>query len=520
MEVRGRRRESSARIGILTALSLLFLLVVPPGLAMGAPGQAHEIAGTVMTADHVPAAGVTISASSRPDGAETPRTSAQTTTEENGEYRILLPPGRIHLVIDDLDYRRTTVKFDLAGDRGVDIPVRPAPAPIARVSGVIRSGLDAEPAAGQVEVLDRPTAPTRGDHDPEVVHEGNATYRYEPPRDLPRQATTDAEGAWSMLLPAGDARLQLTTVAGEDATVNLTLSEGEERHMEHWLGERRAPSSHLTGTVLSERDGQPIGNAEVIALSLRWPERVSASTAPDGSFNLSIAPGPLVLAIQPPEVCDPRPGSPGPGSETCPTTAHLPAVREFPGTPNHTLRMEVELPPTEDPQVAKSEAMSVFTGWVVDRNSGEPLPNSTVWLHQLSSGAWGRATAGDDGSFRIQIPEGHYTLFVEASGHVTTAHRLPVYDRTEDPIMFRLLDTEQGTPTCCRPVELVLEELTSGFPWPEDPPSYLGGPGDLGHPGDSASQSGEDGRGTPFVAGPLTGLFVLACAALFRRGTT
>ena len=85
---------------------------------------------------------------------------------------------------------------------------------------------------------------------------------------------------------------------------------------------------------------------------------------------------------------------------------------------------------------AAAQTAGVILGQVKDP-SGAAIPNATVTLTSVETGASRTATSGEDGAYRFNAVEpGHYNVKVEVAGLQDLDHHWP--------------DAGRGAGTCCR----------------------------------------------------------------------
>lgn len=564
---------SRSRLPLLIALSLLtagLAIVGPP------PGLAEEGHNATVVRDepeeHDPPRNLTLegqvtnASSGEPvadleidiynvwssdDGERYGRDRLRAATDEAGRYSVNVSPGEVRMRIDDARYQGARTEFSIEDDLELDLPLEPVDPDRPRIHGTVTSE-DGETIEGahvriafsyddceerdDCERDHRP--PRRQERETREVEteQGTVEIRYEPREDRYVSTQTDADGSYEVRVPAGPYEVSVRHEDYLSEDTKVEAQQGESVRANVSLTTIPPASVTVEGRVLDQATGDPIEGARVSLNNQAWGTRASTRTDGEGAFELSIQPGYTSLEIRAGETyyvpCE-EPQEEGDGGDErakarCEprrerSTAYLPVSTTLRPDANETIEIEQALQPEPEPDTQ-------IEGWVTNASSGEPIPNASLHVVNEETNEWGRAETGDDGSFRIAVNEGYYTVRVRAEGYFANATNLEVDDDGER-ITLELTPGQSRERGCCYVAHdgAIEEEAAAsgtsreasadaGGSTSSGEETYQGGPGELGPPPSSASQQPTALQNVPTlgVLG-LAGLLAGAAVAVGRR---
>ncbi len=197
-------------------------------------------------------------------------------TDEDGRYKLQLPPGRHELSVWDLDYQEASARIDVRGQgSGIDFELMPA----ATLSGQVIARTSGEPVAGasvsftRLESFGGGSRSTRASDDERVQ--------------------TDEHGRFTLqrLSPATYKVQATASHLATEAAVEVAIGLADQRDA---VVVALDPAFNISGRVMQAESSQGVAGAKVGALG-----GTSALTGPDGEFSLLGAlPGKYPLSIE------------------------------------------------------------------------------------------------------------------------------------------------------------------------------------------------------------------------------
>jgi protocatechuate 3,4-dioxygenase beta subunit len=518
--------RTPARYTLLIALSLLTaaIAIVGAGQAL-ASEQVHDersaepgprnltLSGTLTDAETgEPVEDVEITVTNMwtgEDGDVRGRDRFTATTDADGRYAVDVSEGRLEIRLDPVDHQRADAGFEIDDDVQLDVPLEPVSEDLARVEGTVTDD-DGEPIADasvrinaisedckedeRCEAAER-TAREEGSARTVETSQGNVTINYHPVNDRYVHTDTDEDGRYQARLPAGHYGVRARAEDHLPARTQVDVSEGEEAQVDLALTAIPPASVTVEGQLVDRETGEPVPGAEVELHNQRWGTRTGTMTDGDGRYSVEVEPGYTIVQFRAdehqPVACEPHDAEHGDGTHSASCEAkereqlYLPVSTVIQPNADETVTLDEQLGPEPEPSAK-------IDGWVVNATSGEAIANASLQFVNEETGEWGHAETGEDGSFRIGVDEGYYTVRVRAAGYYGNATNVEVDDRAR--LTVELTPGETRHSRCCytTPVEDRAYESDGaggGDAEAQSTPggsggseAYAGGPAELGAP--------------------------------------
>lgn len=494
------------------------------------------------------------------DGDTKARESFTVDTDDEGRYRLNVSQGLISIRVDDPRYQRVNAEFEIEDDLVLDLPLEPVSQDLARVHGTVTSdgGEPIEDAYVRVsaapeecpddEECERHHRTARADGGSGSAREvetsqGTVEITYHPRQDRYASTQTDADGGYEIRVPAGayDVRVRAEDHLSDGARVEAP--EGGAARADVTLTPIPPASVTVTGQVVDEETGEPVERAEVRLHNQRWGTHNGTMTDEDGRFQVAIQPGYTGVRISADESyyvpCEADAGDGGDGHarpaepDECDarrerSQAYMPVSTVIQPDADEQVRLDEALVPEPDPDAH-------IDGWVVNASSGDGIAGASLRVVNEATNEWGHAETGEDGSFRIAVDEGYYTVRVHAEGYYANATNVRV-DGDGTRATLQLTPGQAADGGCCyrTPVEesAAHDSASAGgdgeAEQATESPSrasggdqvYAGGPGELGPHPDAEANGGPGGLQQAPGPGLLDALIgLLAALGLVAHGS-
>lgn len=451
-------------------------------------------------------------------------------TNETGHYQVNVSEGEVRLRVDEADYQRLHASFSIEENLTLDLPLEPAEADLALVHGTVTSEGEGPIEGAYVRVSPAPEecpecgvrehhadSDERSTRDVET-EQGTVELVSQPRTDRYVSDVTDEEGRYEMRVP--DGRYHVRARAQDHLSAATIADAPSEGSIEANLSLTPIPDASVTieGQVQDAQTDEPIEQARISLDNQRWGTHNATRTGEDGRFSLAIQPGYTTIRVSADDsyyvACKAQPveeGEGGDASRPRPADcgrhergqAYLPQTRTIDASENATVDLQPRLEPEPEPSAR-------IEGWAVNASSGEGVPNATIWIREETTGDWGRAETGPDGSYAIPVREGYYTVRVHADGYFTNATNLRVDDGQTVRSSLNLTPGQAADRGCCIAYAAdgvsrdVARESTDEAEAgggadgsPQGAPSFKGGPGELGSVPTSSSTGPSEGRPAP-----------------------
>lgn len=468
-------------------------------------------------------------------------------SDADGTYALELPPGRVDLEARKDGYDVSLADLQLDRHRRVDVPVRASETAAARLGGVLVSD-EGEPVAdAHVRVRWDPEdcedrrCPEPPPDDASRESDG-VRFHVEPAASRYDSTTTAADGRWNLSVHPGTVQLRARAPDHLPTREPVEVQGGEDRRVNLTLEAIPEDSVRLQGTVTGAETGDPVDRARVQVENHRWGTRNGTWTDEDGSYEMMVEPGYAVVTVDAgrERACVRAHGTGTAVARDEPAgdrSARTSVVRPEPCPdeeeqgreylPRHrTLAPEAGEERTFSPSLRPAPARSAtLRGWILNASSQEGIEGATLGVRNEVTGERGWATTDGDGSFRVNVTPGYYTLRTPVRQHRDAF--FPAVRNVEvgpDETRTVALNLTPGTPRdrCCVVYGAVAVEDgasasggqagASGGAAP-DGGTVRGSGGDLGPYDPSKLGSSQAGGGDERGA-PAPGLVPAAAAAL------
>lgn len=365
---------------------------------------------------------------------------------EDGTWSINVNPGTVELWVEHGDYDYTRGTFDVAEPTQIDVPMRPTGDGGVVLHGVLRS-TDGTPLEGWVSVS--PDYASRCDGDVCYAYaepagtssEYEDGFWFEPRGDRYGHAETDADGRWTIQTFPGALRVYAYVhYDGQQeylpAEKRIQAEEGDNQTVDLELTPIPADSVKVTGKVVDNTDGTPIPQATVSAQNQKWGTYNSTQTADDGTFTIWVKSGYVILEFRAWErywvpceasttAAQDEPASGGGTSGSSGASmivpepyceprerdhAYFPKVVAFSAAEGDAKQVDADLIRFPKPD-------ATFTGWVVNASSQKGVEGATVTFYNERTRDWGQAVTDANGSYKIEVHAGYYTVRAYADGY-------------------------------------------------------------------------------------------------------
>ena len=348
------------------------------------------VAGSVVRANGSPAAGAVVEVYNL---SGTRRAFASTNSQ--GNYSIVLPPGQYKLIAYD-----PNGEYSFSFHPGVRTFAEASPVAVATAA---LSAVDF-----RLEIAARVSG-TVVDLASGLPLGAISVYAYTPSGVQVTTTTTGANGMFSLAVPAGDYRIVAADPSRRYATgfyglgrsfetsPVIALKSGTSQGDVH-LGLMRAAT--IAGRV-TDSSGVPLSNVTAAAYNLDGTLHASAVTAADGSYELLVAPGTLKLLVF--------------DANLVYATAFFGGARDFTSANALALAAGQALRELD----FRLSPGGRITGTV--RANGSPRAGITVAAYDAAGFLTGSATTRAEGTFAFVLPAGDYRIiaFDPAKVYVT-----------------------------------------------------------------------------------------------------
>lgn len=428
-------------------------------------------------------------------------------TDVDGTVTVNASRGAVRVAVDHPDWKRFQASFGLDGNLSLELPLRATAGDQAEIAGVVRSTDGAVLPNATVEVAPEWSCEgDRGEPCPDVrgseatstrtTVNGTEVHLRWQPHDRRERVGVAEDGSYSVAVPAGSYRLEARAPGHVPSGQILEVQANETAETDLELTPIPPDSVTLQGVIRDASSGEPIPGAVVTVENPRWGSHDRARTNSNGVYELATKPGHLLLEVEADaghgQVCIMAAGG-GSGEEDhddgpnttvvdpepdCephdgPEKPYLPRTLGFSVEADETRNVSLALEPEPDPSAR-------IQGWVLDDETGEPLPDARVLLVNEETGDWGGAPVDENGSFSAPVPAGYHTVRVRAPGHLGNATNVDVdVDGTAEVVLRVPVGEAMREEPCCHAPRSV--EGSAG--------------GDADHDGTTAGLSDDAGDG-------------------------
>lgn len=458
----------------------------------------------------------------------------------DGSYSLTLSEGSVGLTARHDGYDILHANFEIRADRELDLPMRESQGQSVLVSGTVKDEDGSALADAWVSVQpdwrcgdgSEYGCPQPAIDSAEPVKGGSSGaedvyFYYEPGVSPYNSTTTDRLGRYELRTTPG--RILVMANAADHAQDQQTVeAEGGENKTVNFVLERIPPDSvRVHGRVVDAESGDGIPYAQLNLENQAWGHWNYTQTDEDGSFEFRTKPGYTLVTASAYQhywtSCEVEPSSGGaePGSTGAASSGdsvraaepypcdgsrerdreYMPRVLVFSGTPDEDKVLDFKL-------LARPLPDATFQGYVVNASSEEAVPGATVSFYNELTRDWGQAVTDENGSYKIRVHGGYYTVRAYADGYFDAALNPEIESGETQRLDILMEPGEKRYGYCCVAYasESGAKGGPSGAPAPMATTAPAGGPGMGAAPraegqGDAAAAGSPDGNEAYFGSG-------------------
>lgn len=345
-------------------------------------------------------------------------------TGADGSYAVDLNPGSISLNVDKAGYDYLYANFEMRENRTLDLPMRPAENQSATLFGTVLSSTGRPLAFASIS--GGPDYECRGDvcvagAEPAPSSSSGDVYFYYNPRNSQYNWTqADEQGRWEMRILPGALLIQGYAENHLEDRERVTVESGQRREVRLVLEKVPDDSVRVHGKVVDAETDDSISYAQVNLENQQWGHYNSTMTKEDGTYEFWTKPGyTIVTASAYKNYWTPCPARAEPASENgsfapepypCPADGpqerdhdYMPRITSFVGASNQSQTLDFQL-------VQRPAPDAVFQGYVVNASNQKAIAGATVTFYNELTRDWGSAITDEDGSYKILVHAGYYTV--------------------------------------------------------------------------------------------------------------
>lgn len=350
-----------------------------------------------------------------------------------GEYAVWVNAGTFSLSAEPWNADRLGVITQASSDKRLDLPARSS---AARVHGtlvdtegnaltgaslyarVLRCVNDACPAPTVREMRDGIEfihVPQNASHDAWPHVQANGTWQATlNPGLIELRATKDGYAPWQQTFDAQPGANQVNIALQPIARNSVTLN----------------------AQAIDIATGEAVPQVLVSALHQKWNTVEERRTDANGTATLQLRPDATIVTAW---------SNP---NQTRFAAYHYPFIQTLHTRSDETTHLEVLLTRKATPLHAPPEPVRApdawLGGWAIGHHHGGPIGNATIRFYSWDFAAWGEASTDRDGSYRVRLPNGYYTVRACADGYFETARTVQV--RAGEEATLPLLVAEGSRP--------------------------------------------------------------------------
>lgn len=349
-------------------------------------------------------------------------------TAADGSYEVETNPGTISVWAYRSGYDTARTSRTISSPTTLDVPMRPVDTANVRLFGVLKSSSGGPIAGAYVHVSPDYSAETRCDGDVCMavpVDQREGEWHYESSQNAYNSTTTAADGSWELRTTPGLRMVEAWAEEHLNTRLRVDARAGDDRQVDLVLEKIPADSVRVFGTVKDAKSGKAIPYAQISLENQKWGHWNSTQAGPDGRFDIWTKPGYTIVTASASRhdyacvamadagapvseartMVIPSPCQPMPEREA----DYYPRVTSFSAGPNSEREVAFKLKP-------RPERSSLFEGYVLNGTTGKAVAGAQVTFYNEATSDWGSATTDDNGSFRIKVHAGYYTIRAWAEG--------------------------------------------------------------------------------------------------------
>lgn len=350
-------------------------------------------------------------------------------TGADGSYEVEINPGTVALTVYHPEFDSAHARREVSGNTTLDIPMRKAAADSVRFHGILRGSDGGAIGGGYVSV--GPDYSNSRNCDPcaePTYMTTDGDWWYESHQNSYNSTTTQPDGSWELRVSAGKRLVSAYADGYLNNQVSLEAGPNEDRQVDLVLEKIPPDSVRVHGRVVDLKTGDALPYASLQLENQRWGHYNWTQARPDGSFEFWTKPGFTIVTASASRVnvgaCAVALGdssgakymrgmsisAPEPACESRLDHDYFPRMASFLETENGPQKVPFAL-------VRRPDATSAFKGYVVDAATQKGIGGATVTFYNELTRDWGSATTDADGSYRIEVHAGYYTVRAWAEHH-------------------------------------------------------------------------------------------------------
>lgn len=386
----------------------------------------------------------------------------------DGSYSVTLSEGSVNLVARKDGFDVLHANFEHRADRVLDLPMVKSSTQSILISGTVTSA-DGAPLSDawvnvqpdyRCETSDPNTAcayPMPA-YDSTSKQSGDVYFYYEPAVSPYNSTAVGKDGKYELRTTPG--RVLVTAYASEHIQKQQAVEarSGEKKTLNFALEKIPADSVRVFGRVADAETGKPISYAQLSLENQKWGHYNSTQTDQDGQFEFWTKPGYTIVTASAYAwyyaPCAAEGGSsdgtsiraPEPYPSPCESgerdREYMPRVVTIVGAANQAEEIQFKLLPRPLPD-------AVFQGYVVNDTSKKGVPGAQVSFYNELTRDYGSAATDEDGSYKITVHGGYYTVRVSSQGYFDVAQNTEIKSGETKRLDLFATPGEKSYGYCC-----------------------------------------------------------------------
>jgi protocatechuate 3,4-dioxygenase beta subunit len=387
----------------------------------------------------------------------------------DGSYSLNVQAGQVGLSARLEGFDVLHADFEIQSARTLDLPMQAATGASVKISGTVK-GSDGAPVrnawinvapatqgCGRYEACPVASGVAYPSGGGGGAPQGDVSFYYEPANSPYQSVQADDLGHYSLSTVPGKIRV---TAYGDKYLENHTdvqANDGDRKTVNLVLERIPDDTVRVFGHVV-DASGTPIAFAQLSLENQKWGHWNSTMTKDDGSYEFYTKPGhTLVTASAYREYYVPCQGEAKPMGDSggapqsytpCPSDGRKERAHDYyPQTQtiggdaqSHELIFKLQ---------ARPDPNAELKGYAVNQSSGKGVANVTMNFFNEFTRDWGTATTDQDGSFKIKVHEGYYTIRASAEHFFDGALNTQVKAGESKRIDVQLVPGEKRYGYCC-----------------------------------------------------------------------
>ena len=379
----------------------------------------------------------------------------------DGSYSAILSEGSVNLLARKAGYDVLHANFEIRADRELNLPMLKSATQSILISGTV-TGPDGKPLPDAwVNVQPDYRCETHDpysscaypvDYQQRSSQEGDVYFYYEPAVSQYNSTLTDQSGKYELRTMPG--RILVMAQANEhiQKQTGIEAKAGEKKTVDFQLEKIPADSVRVFGRVVDSETGEPISYAQLNLENQKWGHYNYTQTTSDGSFEFWTKPGYTLVTASAYQwyyaPCEPHmdpassPSSTWVDPSSSPesgggASAPEPYYSSPPCEQGERDREYMTRVVTLDAQADQAEEIefkllprpvpdAVFQGYVVNKTSEQGVPGAYVSFYNELTRDYGQAITDQDGSYKIKVHGGYYTIRVSTQGYFDVAQNADI----------------------------------------------------------------------------------------------